>query len=176
MAKHRYKSKWDPRVANVMYGVGIWKSIILVKTRFKRFLSFKVGSSKVIHFLDDPWCGTSPLKEVFPHIFVIASDAQSLVVGNFEDGVWCPRLCRNLNDWEHEKWVDLLGRLEEFRILASVRDRLSWSLSSNGQFLTTSLYGSLVKEGVVCILSWTQGVPSKVNFFIWMVTLDKFLF
>lgn len=49
--------------------------------------------------------GTSPLKDMFLRLFLLASNPHSLVADNFDwlgNGVWYPRLRRNLNDWEWE--------------------------------------------------------------------------
>lgn len=58
------------------------------------------------------------------------------------------------------------------------KDRRMWELNKRGCFFTKSFFGGL--DHVTNVSSyykgiWTCGIPSKVNFFIWISVLDKIL-
>lgn len=104
-------------------------SLLLKRRLFERFISFKVGLGEDIRFWEDCWCSDCILKEDFLNIFSFAIDAQSRVVDNFDSvggGVWCPRICRNLNDWEVGKWFGLIQCLGHSRLDPNVSDSWKW--------------------------------------------------
>lgn len=66
--------------------------------------------------MEDLWCKDSPLKVEFNGVHNLAVNNFELVGDNFEaseGGGWTPIL-RNLNDWEFEEMVGLLGCLNGF--------------------------------------------------------------
>lgn len=63
MVKYGCNSNWDSKEVSGTHGIGIWKSILEGKEWFGRFIRFKVGSKEEVRFLEDIWCGNSPLKD-----------------------------------------------------------------------------------------------------------------
>lgn len=134
-----------------------------------------------VWFWDDIWCGNSSLKYDFRNIFLLVINRQGVVTDNFMrvgEGVYYPRLRRNLNDWERVNWLNLLHQLEDYKPIIRKRDKHIWGLNKKCLFSTKSFYEDL--EQVLHVENshkgiWTQGIPSKINFFLWTAALKKIL-
>lgn len=82
----------------VRHGCGIWKSIMMVKKEFWKFVRFKLGSDQEIKFWEDIWVGEDPLKEKFSGLFAMVTDKKATITDSFyfEPSVWNPRFRRNV--------------------------------------------------------------------------------
>ena len=135
----------------------MWKAIRnlghFVSSRF----SFMVGNGQRVIFWKDKWCGTSPLCDSFPSLFVLAaakevwvSDLWTVSARGEMEGSWNPRFTRRFNDWELDEVENLLGRLCEERVMLEEEERVRWSVSKDGNFLVKSLYKVLEPDSLVC--------------------------
>ena len=75
-----------------------------------------MGSGEEHFVLEDPCCGSNPFNQDFSFSFsVVAVDQRGFVASHFNVrsgiGVWNPKLRRNLNDWELDDLMGLLGLL-----------------------------------------------------------------
>ncbi|XVF30833.1 hypothetical protein REPUB_Repub16aG0092000 [Reevesia pubescens] len=57
-------------------------------------------------------------------------------------------------------------------------DRVIWKLESNGKYSTKAAYSGLSTDNVVldpllCRAIWCKGTPTKVNFLVWRLMLDR---
>ena len=116
-----------------------------------------VGNGQSVIFWKDKWCGTSPLCDSFPSLFVLAaakeawvSDLWTVSARGEMEGSWNPRFTRRFNDWELDEVENLLGRLCEERVMLEEEERVRWSVSKDGNFLVKSLYKVLEPDSLVC--------------------------
>ncbi|GMP60452.1 hypothetical protein CsSME_00023316 [Camellia sinensis var. sinensis] len=94
-------------------------------------------------------------------------------------------LRRNVQDWEQDQLLALLGFLYELRVRELGLDALVWDCpKAKGKFSVSSFYNVLVHEEVVVSLwrcVWVSGTSSKVAFFVWtamwgrILTLDNLI-
>ncbi|CAL5330332.1 unnamed protein product [Camellia sinensis] len=94
---------------------------------------------------------------MFPLIYAIAANGEELValvrVKQGEAVVWNVRLRCDVQDWELDQLVDLLGFLYGLQIGRDGMDSLVWDVrGSRGVFLVSSFYGALAGGLVVCFL------------------------
>ncbi|GMP31028.1 hypothetical protein CsSME_00005413 [Camellia sinensis var. sinensis] len=106
---------------------------------------------------------------MFPLIFAIAADVEELValvrVRQGQSYTWNLHLHRNVQDWELDQLVGLLGFLYELQFGGDGEDTLSWEgTRAKGIFLVSSFYGMLEGGGVGVFPwknIWAVGSPSK---------------
>ncbi|XP_028127279.1 uncharacterized protein LOC114323799 [Camellia sinensis] len=98
--------------------------------------------------------------------------------------VWNVQLRRDVQDWELDQLVDLLGFLYDLHLGQADNDALVWDCPrAKGIFTVSSFYGALVEDkcvfhGTLVYLwksVWVPGTPSKVAFFVWTASLGRIL-
>ena len=75
-AKYGSDSLWRSNKVSTSYGTGIWRDITNL---WEIFSLLMVGNGKHIRFWKDIWLGDTPLTNVFPSIFQIASHPDSTI-------------------------------------------------------------------------------------------------
>ncbi|GMP86824.1 hypothetical protein CsSME_00039460 [Camellia sinensis var. sinensis] len=120
---------------------------------------------------------------MFPMVYAIVVNEEELVasvgVRQRQMFVWNVHFRRDVQDWELDQLVDLLGFLFSVKDGRDREDSLVWDCSrSKGVFSVFSFYGMLEgRSGVVFPWKsiWATGSPSKVAFFVWTAALGKIL-
>lgn len=165
------------------HGLGLWKGIWLRWEEFWRRVKLKVGVGDRVRFWLDRWYSALSLEVRFPLIFGIAADTKVRVGAvrsrHRDSTVWNVHLRRNVQDWEQDQLLELLGFLYALRIEEVEQDSLVWDCPrAKGKFSVSSFYGALAHEEAVvfpwrCV--WVVGTPSKVAFFVWTAMLGRIL-
>ena len=100
------KRGWRSRVRAGSHGMGFWKFISNDWHRFSTHIKLIPGDGSRISFWEK-WCGGSPLMEVYPGLYSIASNKEALIANNSElvsgSCQWNVSFIRALNDWEVEE-------------------------------------------------------------------------
>lgn len=175
------QSVWASKTPHGRHGCGIWKSILKGNERFWRFIIFHLGSGHEISFWQDPWVRECPLKDRFASMFSLVEDKWGSVFScfDFESNVWCPKMRRNLYNWEIGEFGNLLSHLERYRPVLNRNDSMVWKPSKNGNFSSKSCYKVFSNWAMISPFPsrriWNTGIPSKVSFFMWNAYLDKIL-
>ncbi|GKC48431.1 RNA-directed DNA polymerase, eukaryota [Tanacetum coccineum] len=98
-----------------------------------------VGNGRATRFWEDFWIGTRPLKDLFPRVWALDEESESMVCDRIHlmrDGSWlrhCPR-----GGVEREQWNALIS-LVQTHIVSDHMDRWLWSADGSGVFF--SVYG-----------------------------------
>lgn len=121
---------WESKGVWIRHGYGLWKSIMMVKDIFWKFIQFKLGSKREIRFWEDRWIGNRPLRDVFRNLYSLATDSMGRVSDVFdeENNIWRPSLHWNLNDWKIGEFGQLLALLEDIKANPSMGDSWEWVL------------------------------------------------
>ncbi|KAK8684699.1 hypothetical protein V6N13_040715 [Hibiscus sabdariffa] len=151
----------------------IWRNILSPLSSednvFSQNIRLFLGKGNIIKFWSDVWIGLSPLKDVFPRIFVLATDKCG-VVADFESEVnggwqWKIVLRRRLFDWEKVIWDQFLEVLSFVKPVLNLEDSVRWAASANG-FYTPKPYCDIVSfDGMKLV--WPNFAPPKVEAFMW---------
>jgi hypothetical protein len=70
---------WCSNDVSGLYGISLWKTIRKGWDCFSHFVNFKVGDGSSLKFWFDPWCGEVSLRDRFPELYRIASNADASV-------------------------------------------------------------------------------------------------
>lgn len=90
--------------------------------------------------------------------------------------IWNLPLRRNLFDWEVPRVIEFLAHLQDSHINLDLEDRRVWKFSTGDKFSVKSCYGHVVRSRMVVgpwKEIWYNGIPSKVQFFMWTAVLEK---
>ncbi|WMV54058.1 hypothetical protein MTR67_047443 [Solanum verrucosum] len=108
-----------PRGGNGMFN-SAWFGIL----KFD-FGILRIGNGNSVKLRKDMWLNKQPLSISHPTIFRVASDPNSLVAQNREDGIRAPHFRRNMQDRELDKLIDLLKVLERASISPHLPDNIN---------------------------------------------------
>jgi hypothetical protein len=112
---------WHPRVRAGSHGMGFWKFISNEWHRFSTHIKLILGDGSIISFWEEKWCGGSPLREVYPGLYSIASKKVASIVDNSDlvrgSSQWNVSFIRALNDWEVEELASLYSLLYSFNLV-----------------------------------------------------------
>lgn len=96
------------------FGVSLWKDINKEFDQLKHNYVFIMGNRSRINFLEDSWCGDSPLKEVFPKLYSLTG--------------------KGVKDWEvgeAQRFLSFLYFKKKKRIRWRENDLLCWKGDRN---------------------------------------------
>lgn len=147
---------------------------------FWRCIKFILVSGENIKFWEDVWVVDILLSEVCPNIYWLAVNRHTSVYECYDEirSIWSLRLRRDLNDWEVEELLNLLGILGNLKPYSNRSDSWRWNLNQKGLFTSKSFYIELADiswtvfpyKGI-----WISFVLFRITFFIWICYLDKIL-
>jgi hypothetical protein len=118
---------------------------------------------------------SSPLRVCFPDLYAIYED-KNVSVAECAHVEWEIFFRRMLGTREFEEWTQLQRLLRETAI-SPVDDVISWGVSANKLFSSSSLYKFLTNGGVSNKLAqkiWKCRVTLKIRIFIWQAFQNRF--
>ncbi|XP_019055669.1 PREDICTED: uncharacterized protein LOC109115777 [Nelumbo nucifera] len=149
---------------------------------FGEGISVIVGKGDRTKFWKDNWYLESPLAGSFPQLFRCVVNQEATVAGYLsliENSVtWSPLLRRNLFDWELEEFLELMSLMLNQKIDVLGEDRWFWKWKPDGAFSVKSMADKLCSVGLSEFPAgqiWNPLSPSKSNFLVWTMALDKCL-
>ncbi|GJR83314.1 RNA-directed DNA polymerase, eukaryota [Tanacetum coccineum] len=144
-------------------------------------LSFKnvvnaVGNGEDNSFWDDHWLTDSPLKTMYPRLFLLELNKQANVAYKLRDSSLVASFRREPRGGIEEDQLRLLKDCLGQFILPQSKDRWVWNLDSAGEFSVKSartFIDNYLLPKLEVPTRWIKVVPIKINIFAWKVCLDK---
>lgn len=154
-----------------------WTSIVQLDSLGSCSVTYTPGSTSIVKFWTDIWCGTCAMASQFPQLYlkcvnqdilltdVLNSQGHNVVFNDVLDGV------------ELSEWNNLLFLLSQISFTHSV-DQLAWRWDTTGLFSVKSLYKFLNHRGIVhahAMLWWNLPLPPKIRIFMWLTFHNRIL-
>ncbi|WVZ62664.1 hypothetical protein U9M48_012381 [Paspalum notatum var. saurae] len=146
-----------------------WAGLMEVKHLFLGLGSFLVGNGSQVHFWEDTWCGSQPLKFIYPSLFNIVRNKSATVADVMSSVPLNVSFRRGLVGERLRAWHELVGVVMRVPMRGG-RDVFKWSLNKIGVFTVNSMYKHLVSNGIkVSQEIWKTKIPLKIKIFMWYV-------
>ncbi|XP_020265598.1 uncharacterized protein LOC109841134 [Asparagus officinalis] len=156
-----------------------WNAVLSFKDAFLHNVKWSIGSGDNVRFWEDKWIGYNTLASIFPESYRLALSSNVSVKsqGNFYDNKWQWHLLmrRSISPEAQAEKMSILNLINNSDI-SQTYDQPLWTLTSNMQFSVKSFYSFLNQRGITSPLYkviWNPIVPSKVRFFLWLLTKNK---
>ncbi|XP_028122010.1 uncharacterized protein LOC114319199 [Camellia sinensis] len=144
---------WLPNGSSFRFSSAVWKSISTMErygsraiALFLENIQFKLGDGKRIKFWLDTWVSCTPLANLYPRLFSLATSKDSFVHQYLYQAAdnqthWNISYRRTLRAWEDELHLELISRLPKpLSINNNCVDHLLWTPFPSGSFTVKSLY------------------------------------
>ncbi|XP_026398949.1 uncharacterized protein LOC113294785 [Papaver somniferum] len=162
--------------SNKPQGKRMWKNIQKQKQVVEQITTTHLNKGDSVSFWWDAWAGTQSLKIQFPNIYKIATSKNATIKEMISNNAWNLKLRRNLTQREIPEMMALFATLGTPPYLNEEEEEDELVCTTTGGFNVQLCYKWLIEQLPVtpathspvsysCI--WIQGVPTKVQFFIW---------
>ncbi|GJV26975.1 RNA-directed DNA polymerase, eukaryota, partial [Tanacetum coccineum] len=126
---------------------------------------------------DEVWLADSPLKQVYPRLYLLEADKQSSVATKLSDPSLTASFRRPIRGGIEEEQLHLLVASTSSIILHNISDRWIWKLDSSGAFSVKSAR-NFIDDSFLPKMDvptrWVKSIPIKINIFAWKVFWTSF--
>ncbi|GKC86090.1 RNA-directed DNA polymerase, eukaryota, reverse transcriptase zinc-binding domain protein [Tanacetum coccineum] len=136
----------------------------------------KVGNGEDTSFWDDQWINDSPLKILYPRLFLLELNKQVTVADKLREPSLTSTFRRAPRGGLEEEQLRQLEASLGHILLSQANDRWVWNLESSGEFSVKStriFIDNALLPKLDAPTRWIKVVPIKINIFAWRVCLDK---
>ncbi|GJX66455.1 RNA-directed DNA polymerase, eukaryota, reverse transcriptase zinc-binding domain protein [Tanacetum coccineum] len=136
----------------------------------------KIGIGSLTSFWNEAWSSASPLKNLYPRIYMLDSDKGCTVSSRLNGCEWSSVLRRPPRGGvELLQFNGLMSSIGEVA-LSDHKDSWLWSLNSSNEY-TVAFVRALVDADTLVVdttaTRWNRNVLIKVNVFLWRLALNK---
>nr|GEU76445.1 RNA-directed DNA polymerase, eukaryota, reverse transcriptase zinc-binding domain protein [Tanacetum cinerariifolium] len=139
--------------------------------------SGRAGKLITISFWGDNWCGTRPLKDSFPRVYVLDENKLCTVAQRINIEDWSFILRRPPRGGAESNQLDELIQVTRDVVLSYSTDGWNWELDTTGYSVASARIhiDEHTLNDTFTSTRWLRCIPIKVNVFIWRLRLDKLL-
>ena len=175
---------WQSKPCRGSHGCGLWKSISLGWGTLLEHIKFSAGRGDRLRFWVDKWCSDTPLKELFPLLFLCSTNREASIESVLSSSD-LPNLCawnisfvQDFNDWELPVVMSFFKFLQPFLSKREKRDTMIWKLHRSGEFDVSPFY--CVRQASTRLhfqwkIIWGVEAPRRISFFTWTAARRKIL-
>ena len=154
-----------------------WREISKLQYIGEISCSYQIGTGQSVKFWLDTWHAKCHLSIKYPHVFALCTNPSLCVQEVLASKGAVVRFRRSLHGILLAEWHEILAIIHSYT-LTTDPDSLLWKWDSKHQFTTVSLYNFLSFRGVqdtYALLWWDNIVPLKVQVFMWLIKIYKYL-
>ena len=175
---------WQSKPYRGSHGCGLWKSISAGWGTLLKQITFSAGRDDRIRFWMDKWCGDTPLKDLFPHLFLCSTNREASIESVISRSdmsfvrTWNISFIRDFNDWELPVVMSFFTFLQPFLPSSERKDTMVWKLRRSGEFDVCSYYCALqapTRMHFPWKIIWGVKAPRRISFFTWTAARGKIL-
>ncbi|KAM7481594.1 hypothetical protein LguiB_006177 [Lonicera macranthoides] len=176
-------NRWDSKVVLRGSFRNPWKAISLGIEKFVGYIRYKAGDGEKIRFWTNSWVGDSSLAVLFPRLYRITSNPDSLIASNVIWGEnssysWDISFRRNFYENEIFDFMDLLEVVGAWKVNRLEMDCRLWVGEKSGVLSSNSFFEKLTSSDEERPFSpynmiWKSGVPPKSKVLAWLSTWRK---
>ena len=142
-----------------------------------------MGEGSHVSFWHDPWCGPTPLKELFPTMYACSLSKEAwvsnLVVSTSKGSrSWNLLFHHGPQDWEAATVYSFFEFIYSSMPRGEGDDQLLWRFTTSGVFDAHSFYKLLFGPNTDAIpweCIWCTKMPKWVSIFLWITANDGIL-
>ena len=141
-------------------------------------MSITIGDGKTAKFWDSPWLDGLMPKDVAPSIFAISKKKTFTVHKALTSEFWIQNLgfeggiaVSHINEF-----FILWSKLQEVQLTENTMDGITWRLTTNGKYTTSSAYLAQFEAPTTSIMEpavWNNWAPPKYKLFAWLILQNK---
>ena len=135
---------WISKKIRGPHGCSLWKGILFGWDFFKQHVELVAGMGDRIRLWHDHWCGSVPLKTLFPVLFSCSASRDASIASSLSgvngDRTWNITFIRDFNDWEVDQVLAFFNFLQSQIPSTADPDSMHWKLRHHGIFDTKSYY------------------------------------
>ncbi|GJZ50574.1 RNA-directed DNA polymerase, eukaryota [Tanacetum coccineum] len=173
------------KVGGIMTRLSAWEELDIVRRiqelsnngiDLLSLIKKKVGNGVSTSFWEDVWLADSPLKNMYPRLYLLEADKHSSVASKLLDSSLIASFRRHPRGGVEEEQLQRLIESTSSIILPNSRDRWIWRLDSSGEFSVKSARNFIDDSFLPKMETptrWVKTIPIKINIFAWKVFLDK---
>lgn len=171
--KYGALNHWITKEVHTTYGGSVWKTIRNLWPEFIKNIKVEVGNGAKASFWDDNWLEQDNLKTIYPDTYSLSVQRENLISQIWSPQGWNLLFRRPLNDWEIERFSNMLSLLQQFKGLSGNGDKLLW-INNEGKFTVKSAYARWNQPARQLDMwpwkrIWKVKIPYKVSCFVWLV-------
>jgi len=128
-----------------------------------------IGDGEKTDFWRDAWCGSTPLRSIFPDMFDICNE-QKIKVAEVARRGWRLTFRRWLDEHKQYQLRKLYDLLSPFSVCRG-KDTPKWLNGKTGTFSVKSVYESLCSREPEKQMKfiWQAKIPLKIKIFMWLI-------
>ncbi|XP_020264999.1 uncharacterized protein LOC109840677 [Asparagus officinalis] len=156
-----------------------WNAIISHNEVFLHNIEWKLGTGDNIRFWEDKWLGANSLASLYPSLYKLSFSTNVSInsQGFFQDNIWHwhPLMKRSITPSSQNDRIHFMNSLQLHHV-STQQDQPRWTLTTSGVFSVKSYYNFQISRGILTPyykVTWNNIIPSKVRFFMWLLTLNK---
>jgi hypothetical protein len=162
--------------SNKSHASPFWKGVFLAAQALKFGYRWIVRDESKVRFWEDSWFGSVPLAVQFWDLYTIGNEKTKTIAE-----VWVERelrltFRRTFSERMLEVWDELRVVVENL-VLRDETDALVWCYNFAEVFSSQSMYAIINYRGVTLVYVpavWKINVPPKIQFFLWLLSHNKF--
>lgn len=148
------------------------------KQLFRASTTITLGNGNKSKFWHDRWLNGSPLKELYPSLYQLATRKNRSVAQEIQGNHWLKQMRRMNTTTQVREFILLWHQIQQVELQEGIDDAIAWRWTPNGSYSANSAYRIQFVGGIQDNRSdffWKAKIENKCKFFGWLMIHRKIL-